>query len=129
VVVGVDNPGDDQAALDFTFRAASALGAPLTVVHAWHFAYLLEPAPGLVPALTFDAETFEKNEVTLLGDAMDGRSVKYPQVELVKKVVCGPAAGVLVEESATAELLVVGTRGRGEVRGLLLGSVSHALLH
>ena len=54
---------------------------------------------------------------------------RYPEVDVVEKTARGNAAAVLIGESAGAELLVVGSHGRGGFGGLLLGSVSHAVLH
>ena len=54
---------------------------------------------------------------------------RYPEVDVLEKSVLGNAAALLVDESAAAELLVVGSRGRGGFGGLLLGSVSHTALH
>ena len=54
---------------------------------------------------------------------------QYPEVDVVRKTVLGNAGSALAEESVGAELLVVGSRGRGGFDGLLLGSVSHAVLH
>jgi nucleotide-binding universal stress UspA family protein len=54
---------------------------------------------------------------------------QYPGVDVVEKSIAGEPAKVLIDESAGAELLVVGSHGRGGFGGLLLGSVSHAALH
>jgi nucleotide-binding universal stress UspA family protein len=49
---------------------------------------------------------------------------EYPGVAIERRVEEGPAAHVLVDRSAEADLLVVGSRGHGEFSGMLLGSVS-----
>ena len=54
---------------------------------------------------------------------------QYPRVDVMEKSIAGEPAKVLIDESAGAELLVVGSHGRGGFGGLLLGSVSHAVLH
>ena len=54
---------------------------------------------------------------------------RFPGVDLDEKSVCGDAAAALIVESAAAQLLVVGSHGRGGFGGMMLGSVSHAVLH
>ncbi|HEX5813102.1 MAG TPA: universal stress protein [Pseudonocardia sp.] len=71
----------------------------------------------------------EKEEQAALSEAVVPWRERYPDVEVLEKSVLGNAAALLVDESAAAELLVVGSRGRDGFGGLLLGSVSHAALH
>jgi nucleotide-binding universal stress UspA family protein len=58
-----------------------------------------------------------------------GWAEKYPDVDVRRSTVRGGAATVLKHQSHRAELLVVGSRGRGGFSGLLLGSVSQAMIH
>lgn len=129
VLVGVDEPTHSQAALEFAFQEARDLAEPLTALHAWHIPYVLGTGPGGVPPLKYELEPLRGLESELLETALQGWPSRYPEVEIVKLVVRGHPVRVLTEEAEKARLLVVGTRGRGEVRGLVFGSVSHALLH
>ena len=65
----------------------------------------------------------------MLAEAIAGWSERYPDVPVRRRVAYGAPARMLVEESAAAQLTVVGARGRGALAGMLLGSVSHAVLH
>lgn len=75
------------------------------------------------PGMLADAEE------RLLAEAVAGWRERYPSVSVEYKVLRGGAREALIESSGSAELLVVGARGRGGFVGLLLGSVSQALLH
>ncbi|GAA0649679.1 hypothetical protein GCM10009535_29580 [Streptomyces thermocarboxydovorans] len=68
-------------------------------------------------------------EARLLYEALAGRQETYPGVNVKHEVVHGGTREALIEASRTAQLLVVGARGRGGFTGLLLGSVSQAMLH
>jgi nucleotide-binding universal stress UspA family protein len=65
----------------------------------------------------------------MVGELLAGWHEQYPDVELRRHLVRGHPVGTLVGESRGAEMLVVGSRGRGGFKGLLLGSVSRRLLH
>jgi nucleotide-binding universal stress UspA family protein len=65
----------------------------------------------------------------VLSEALAGMCERYPDVEVEQRLIQGHAAGNLVDASRKAQLLVVGSRGRGGFKGLLLGSVSQAALH
>jgi nucleotide-binding universal stress UspA family protein len=125
VVVGVDGSQISEAALAFAFGAASARGVPLVAVHAW---WDLVMDPGMA-ALLYDWEAVETDEHEVLAERLAGWSEKYPDVRVYRVVTHDRPAHALIEESQQAQLVVVGSRGRGAAAGLLLGSVSHAVLH
>ncbi|WP_068923140.1 universal stress protein [Planobispora rosea] len=124
VVVGIDGSSGGADALAFAFAEASARGAELRAVHAWS-GPVIEGAPHLLES----AERREGGEQRLLAEALTGWSERYPDVKVTAQAVNGHPVDVLKEVSAGAGLLVVGSRGRGDLTGLLLGSVSHSLLH
>jgi nucleotide-binding universal stress UspA family protein len=127
VVVGVDGSAQSAAAIDFGFRYAELTGAAVTAVLAWHDPKSTGPGDMLFPV--FDVEVLEQDSAAVLGEAVAGQAVDHPDVKVTEQLVHGAAANVLVDASQHAQLLVVGSRGRGRFRGLLLGSVSRAVLH
>lgn len=123
VVVGVDGSDASNLAVGFAFRAASHWGRGITAVHARE-----APEP-LDPALMKAADEIEEAERRLLEESLDRERQRFPDVDVRSKVVNAHPGRALVEESADAELVVVGSRGRGGFTGLLLGSVSQAVVH
>jgi nucleotide-binding universal stress UspA family protein len=119
VVVGTDGSAESEEALAFGFEEAARTGQPLKVVYCWHpqdqHAESIESTQGLL-----------KN---WLAESLAPYLDKYPAVRAQASVVEGRPTAQLVDMSATASLVVVGSRGRGGVAGLLLGSVSQSLLH
>lgn len=124
VVVGIDGSPVSEAALAFAFDAAAVRCAPLLAVHAWRDA-LLDPV--MLPVLDWLA--FEQEERVVLAELLAGWGDKYPEVDVQRLVVRDRPARVLVKQSAGAQLVVVGSHGCGGAAGLVLGSVSHAVLH
>jgi nucleotide-binding universal stress UspA family protein len=123
VVVGVDAEGSD-AALGVAFEEATLRGVPLVAVHAWSEAVL---DPFLVPFVDWAAIRADERKV--LATALTPWTDKFPDVRVSRIVARDGAAASLLRETDGACLVVVGSRGRGVVRGPLLGSVSQALLH
>ena len=128
VVVGLDGSPAAMSALDFAFQAASRAGSRLIAVHAWDVpSYDLIVVPdGPVPLPLSDVAD---DEVRLAAEALAGFRDEYPDVTVEERLVRAPAVQALVDASAEASLLVVGTHGRSPALGALLGSVSHGVLH
>ena len=124
VVVGTDGSPTSAQALAWAFEAAAERKVPLIAVHTWSD-LLAEPA--LAPL--FDWSAVERNERARLDKELASCSARYPDVEVSSEVSRDRPAHRLSQLSRQAQLLVVGSRGRGEFSGLFLGSVSHALLH
>jgi nucleotide-binding universal stress UspA family protein len=124
LVVGVDGSPVSEAAIAFAYEAAAARRAPLVAVHTWRD---LVADPALAPLLDWDA--IEDDERRLLAERLAGWSEKYPDVRVQRIVTRDRPAHQLLEQAAKAQLVVVGSRGRGEFAGLVLGSVSNALVH
>lgn len=79
--------------------------------------------------LVYDRAVVGEEERRVLDHALVALREEFPYVEVCCEAVRGRPARILAGASARADLLVVGTRGRGGFAGLLLGSVSHALLY
>jgi nucleotide-binding universal stress UspA family protein len=126
VVVGIDGSPVSEAALAFAFEAADEREVPLVAVHTWADGALVPP---VAPLLDWDA--VEADERLLLGERLAGWREKHPDVAVRRVVVRDRPAHALIEEAtdAAAQLVVVGSHGRGTAAGFVLGSVGHALLH
>lgn len=129
VVVGVDGSPHSDVALAFALDEARLHEVPLTAVGAWH-----RPVSPLwmqdQAFLEEAAERTREDAVRHVRDALGrvrGRAHERVDVDVV--VVEGQAGPVLHAIADGATITVVGTRGRGDVRGLLLGSVSQDVLH
>lgn len=116
VVVGVDGSATGEAAIAFAFETASARGVSLVAVHAW-------------PDRTPDRPVTDSAERELLSQRLAGWTEKYPDVRVSQVVTRSRPADGLLARAATAQLVVVGSRGWSGFSGLVLGSVSHALVH
>jgi nucleotide-binding universal stress UspA family protein len=127
VLVGVDGEQHSAPALEFAFEEASARGVGLTAVHSWEGVYVDASVIGAPVPPVF--EDLGDEAVRLTTAALAPFRERYPDVDVRQTVLAGTPAGHLIERSAGAELVVVGSRGRGGFTGLVLGSVSHTLIH
>jgi nucleotide-binding universal stress UspA family protein len=122
VVVGVDGSRLSEAALAFAIDVAVRRGTSLVAVHAWQ-----DNANPRVAAL-IDWKAVAAEQAAVLAERLAGWQEKHPDLTIVRRVVRDSPAHELTALSEEAQLVVVGSRGRGGFAGLLLGSVSQALL-
>lgn len=125
IVVGIDGSPGSRAALAYACLRAERTGETVTAVHGWHV-----PAPSTdvwtaIPRTLAD----EEGRRLLLAESVAGVREDHPDVALELEAVAVAPAACLVGASASASLVVVGSRGLGLVGGLLLGSVSQDVLH
>lgn len=126
IVVGVDGSKHSAAALDYALDSARRRGTAVTVMTTWY----LEVVDGVV-ATTPGSDAYQEVERRYQGlvEGMLGpRRAAYPDVDIRIAIRRGPAAATLAEAAADAELLVLGSRGRGGLAGTLLGSVTRKVL-
>jgi nucleotide-binding universal stress UspA family protein len=122
IVVGFDGSPSSQKALSWAAAEAADHAADLVVINAWEHT-LLPPAGSVSVSERYVPDPSQRTPEDLLRE-IKGVLGENPPVLVQPHVKQGQAAQVLIEESAGAELLVVGTRGHGGFRGLVLGSVS-----
>jgi nucleotide-binding universal stress UspA family protein len=120
VVVGIDGSRASEAATAFAFEEASRRRVPLVALHAWSDV-------GVFPILGMDWHVYRDEGDEVLGERLAGWQEIYPDVQVHRRLVCDVPARWLVNESDSAQLVVLGSRGRGGFDGLHLGSVSSAL--
>ncbi|HUL24897.1 MAG TPA: universal stress protein [Streptosporangiaceae bacterium] len=119
ILLGYDGSPSSERALRWALREARWRDAVLTVCHAWGPGYAQEPSGG-------DGTPHPSQltgEVVLAPALRLARSIMDPQA-VRPLLAAGPAAQVLCDRSRDADMVVVGSRGRGGFAGLLLGSVS-----
>lgn len=128
VVVGIDGSPTSVNATDWAFSEAAHRKATLVAAHTW-----VRPVPPLsADGLNASEDAWKQHEDeqrAALTTLLSGPRETFPQVEVTLEVGHGNAVDTLVERARDAQLLVVGSRGLGGFRGMLLGSTSRSLLH
>ncbi|NLU76045.1 universal stress protein [Streptomyces sp. HNM0575] len=130
IVLCADGSAANSAAVDFAFAEASFGDARLVAAHVWS-EWSVPPTPPRDPALAYARKPGELagEEEALLSEALSGTGEKYPDVPVERRLLHGRTRQELIDASRDARLMVVGARGAGGFAGMLVGSVSQALLH
>jgi nucleotide-binding universal stress UspA family protein len=115
VVAGVDGAPASQAVLSFAFEEAALRDVPLVALCA------LADAPGLLGGAREIEEHFSQ--------LMIAEEKKHPEITVLQQVAVGSLRRALLAAASQAQMLVVGCRGSGGVKGTSLGSVAQAVLH
>jgi nucleotide-binding universal stress UspA family protein len=122
VVVGVDGSPASELATEMAFDEASRRGVDLVALHAYRDADIPQ-------VLNVQWSGDHPIPPQALADRLTGWLERYPDVTIHPRIVCDNPARHLLVESESAQLVVVGSRGRGGFAGMLLGSVSTAVAH
>lgn len=121
VLVGIDGSPASELAAEIAFDQASRRGVDLLAVHAWSDVAVLD-------VWGLDWSAVEGEAERSLAESLAGYRERYPDVTVHRLVVRDRPANQLVEKSESAQLVVVGSHGRGGLAGML-GSVSNSVLH
>jgi nucleotide-binding universal stress UspA family protein len=125
VVVGWSDDPTAHAALAFAAREAAQCHAELTIVHAWTPPHAAPVGVAVPPHALQEHVAREKR---VLADALHRVESEYPDVVATSEVTAGSAAVAIVRAASAAGLIVIGSRGRGEIARFFLGSVSRDIL-
>jgi nucleotide-binding universal stress UspA family protein len=120
VLLGIDGSPASEAATTLAFDEASRRGVDLVALHAWSDV-------AVFPILGMDWHEYESQGHEILGERLAGWQEQYPDVHVQRRLVCDQPARWLTRESEHAQLVVVGSRGRGGFASTWLGSVSNAV--
>ncbi len=120
ILLGIDGSPASELATAIAFDEASHRRAPLTALHAWADTTLIGHINW-----TIDEDLGRE----ALSERLAGWREQYPEVALTQKLITHDADRWLVNHSDNAQLVVVGSHGRGGFSGMLLGSVSTTVAH
>jgi nucleotide-binding universal stress UspA family protein len=122
VLLGIDGSAASELATEIAFDEASRRGVDLIALHAWSDVPIFE-LPGL------DWEEVLAEETRSFAERLAGWQERYPDVTVQRVIVCDEPARQLIERSESAQLVVVGSHGRGGLSRMMLGSVSNKVVH
>lgn len=127
VVVGIDGSPTSELATAIAFDEASRRGVALIALHAWSDMGPIEFASANWAPIEW--RNIRDAEEEVLSERLSGYSDRYPDVTVHKIVVSDRPGPRLLEKAGEAQLLVLGSHGRGGFPGMLLGSVCNAVVN
>lgn len=127
IVVGYDGSRSSVVALEWAMDEAHRRGARVEIVHAWQFPVVAFTGYGTTTLPLIAPEDLEKAAGEVKDDALAAAAKLDPTVEVTAGIKRGHPTEVLVAAAEGADLVVVGSRGRGGFTGMLLGSVSQTV--
>jgi nucleotide-binding universal stress UspA family protein len=127
VVVGIDGSPTSELATAIAFDEASRRGVDLVALHAWSDMGPIEFASANWAPIEWRNIKVAEEEV--LSERLSGWNDQYPDVTVHRVVVCDRPGPRLLERAGEAQLLVLGSHGRGGFPGMLLGSVCNAVVN
>jgi nucleotide-binding universal stress UspA family protein len=132
IVVGVDGSAHSRQALDWAMREAAQHHLPLTVItvlqgKARPLTEVYWPMPDYPHSTSLDEESARKAIQAMVGEAT--AETGQPVIDVTVTVATGNPAEELLRAARDADMLVVGSHGRGGFASLLLGSVSSQVVH
>jgi nucleotide-binding universal stress UspA family protein len=126
ITVGIDGSESSATALAWAAREANRRGALLRVVHAYSIPVYGDFGAGMaLPAM--DLSAYDDSQKTGAAEQIAPVRAQFPNVEIELKVEVGAPISTVIDCSKDAELVVIGSRGKGALAGLVTGSVAHAV--
>jgi nucleotide-binding universal stress UspA family protein len=121
VLVGIDGSPGSESATALAFDEASHRGVSVIALHAWSdFGVYIADESGW--------HRYQREADEMVAERLSEWQQRYPDVDVRRDVVCDEPAHRLIEEAQRAQLIVLGSRGRGGFAGMLLGSTSSAVV-
>ncbi|MGW4075332.1 universal stress protein [Streptomyces asiaticus] len=123
ITVGLDGSPESRAAAEWAAREAELRGLPVKLVQVW------EPVPEpMAQAPLLGVETHQHWTERIPRESAEGLRLRHPGVEVTTEQLTGRPAEALANAAEDADMLVLGSRGLGGVRGFLVGSVGFAVV-
>ncbi|MEV0594490.1 universal stress protein [Nonomuraea cavernae] len=124
IVIGLDDYHAGEPALAYAFEQAMLRASTLRAVYAWQ-----PPAHAHIPESAHDLDEIHAAQCQVAAGILQGWRQRYPQVQVIEDVQRIHPVDALARASEKADLVVVGSQGRGAIGTVMLGSVTLGVLY